>query len=49
MSDLEAVQEIRNIKDAEAASLKLQKLAISSGTRDNVTVIVVRFEPSDVA
>lgn len=48
MSDLEAVQEIRNIKDAEAASLKLQKLAISRGTCDNVTVMVVQFEPSDV-
>ncbi|KAJ8462655.1 hypothetical protein ONZ45_g3169 [Pleurotus djamor] len=43
-SDQAAVDLIRDIDDAQAASSKLLKHALSQHTTDNVTVLVVRFK-----
>ncbi|KAF9268849.1 protein phosphatase 2C [Marasmius fiardii PR-910] len=44
ISDQGAVDLIRDIEDAQTASQKLLKYALSHHTTDNVTVIVVRFK-----
>lgn len=43
MSDQEAVDLIRGVEDAQAASKILMDYAFDNGTRDNVTVMVVCF------
>ncbi|KAG7098510.1 hypothetical protein E1B28_000454 [Marasmius oreades] len=49
ISDQGAVDLIRDIEDAQAASQKLLKYALSHHTTDNVTVIVVRFKNQGVS
>ncbi|GLB37069.1 putative sigma factor PP2C-like phosphatases [Lyophyllum shimeji] len=44
VNDQSAVDLVREIEDAQAASSKLLKHALSHHTTDNVTVIVVRFK-----
>jgi len=44
IGDQGAIELIRGIEDAQQASLKLLKHALSRHTTDNVTVIVVRFK-----
>ncbi|KAL0072353.1 mgpp2cl-1, protein phosphatase 2C-like protein 1 [Marasmius tenuissimus] len=44
INDQGAVDLIRDIEDAQAASQKLLKYALSHHTTDNVTVVVVRFK-----
>ncbi|RDB16945.1 Protein phosphatase 2C 1 [Hypsizygus marmoreus] len=43
MTDQEAVDLIRGIEDVQEASKRLLGFAFGNGTRDNVTVMVVRF------
>ncbi|KAF8658326.1 hypothetical protein AX16_002094 [Volvariella volvacea WC 439] len=43
-SDQNAVELVRDIQDAQHASQKLLKYALSQHTTDNVTIIVVRFK-----
>lgn len=49
ISDQGAVDLIRDIEDAQAASQKLLKYALSHHTTDNVTVIVVRLKKQGVS
>ncbi|EEB95175.1 hypothetical protein MPER_05898 [Moniliophthora perniciosa FA553] len=44
INDQAAVDLVRDIEDAQVASQKLLKYALSHHTTDNVTVIVVRFK-----
>ena len=44
VSDQAVVDLVRDIDDAQAASQKLIKHALSHHTTDNVTVLVVRFK-----
>ncbi|KAL0581877.1 mgpp2cl-1, protein phosphatase 2C-like protein 1 [Marasmius crinis-equi] len=44
ITDQAAVDTIRDIEDAQAASQKLLKYALSHHTTDNVTVVVIRFK-----
>jgi protein phosphatase PTC1 len=44
MTDEQAVNHIRHIQDTQEASRALLNFALSEGTGDNVTVMVVRFK-----
>ena len=44
VSDQAVIDLVRDIDDAQAASQKLIKHALSHHTTDNVTVLVVRFK-----
>ena len=46
ISDQQSVELIREIQDAQEASTKLLKHALSHHTTDNVTIIVIRFKQS---
>ncbi|CAI8601577.1 unnamed protein product [Vicia faba] len=46
ISNNEAVSLVQNITDAEAASKALIKEAYTRGSSDNITCVVVRFDPS---
>ncbi|KAG6832027.1 hypothetical protein H0H87_003008 [Tephrocybe sp. NHM501043] len=43
VTDQEAVDHVRNVEDPSVASKMLLELALKNETRDNVTVLVVRF------
>ena len=43
-NDQAAVELVRNVEDAQAASDQLLQHALSQHTTDNVTIIVVRFK-----
>lgn len=44
INDQNAIELVRDVEDAQVASQKLLKYALSNHTTDNVTVIVVRFK-----
>ncbi|WJX21700.1 protein-serine/threonine phosphatase [Trifolium repens] len=46
ISNKEAVSLVQNITDAEVASKELIKEAYTRGSSDNITCVVVRFDPS---
>lgn len=46
IGDQAAIELIREVEDAQAASEKLLKHALAHHTSDNVTVVVVRFKHS---
>jgi len=46
ISDQQSVELIREVQDAQEASTKLLKHALSHHTTDNVTIIVIRFKQS---
>jgi protein phosphatase PTC1 len=42
-SDQKAVDLVRDIQDCDEAAKILMEFALNEGTRDNVTVVIVRF------